>query len=322
MKAKSSPLSFLKYISFSNDNPPVENKIKNTIKGCLSQPKVVIAFLLAMLILVLPVHSLKAESTHELNVPPELINRAPKKRNPSMLSSADWALRCSKKNEILLIDVRGHEEFERIRIPGSMNVPLFAIKTKTFLKPKPLVLVNEGYSYAPLERACKDLRECGFKVSILTGGLNSWKQAGGPLEGDPFAQRELNRMPVRVFFEERNYEEWVVVDASESPIPDSRHLIPEGIHIPFSHNRRDFISGLRSASAEDKSKSPVSFLIFNEAGGQYEEIEAAAQEAKLKNVFFLRGGLQGYKTFLQRQALIWQAEHQAEKRLKKCASCP
>lgn len=293
------------------------------MKECFGQPKVAIAFLLAVLIFALPLHSLKAESTHELNIPPELLYRTPKVRNASMVTFAEWVLRSSrKKNETVLIDVRSREEFERIRIPGSMNVPLFAIKTKTFLKPKPLVLVNEGYSYAPLERACEHLRESGFRVWILTGGLNSWRQEGGPLEGDPFAQKELNKIPARIFFEERDYEGWVVIDASESQAADSRHLIPEGIHVPLLSDKKEFVSGLKTAVGRHESKSPLSVLIFNEAGGQYEDMENVLEKAGLRNVFFLEGGLQGYKTFLQRQALIWQGNHEPRKTLKKCPGCP
>nr|WP_320192692.1 transglutaminase domain-containing protein [uncultured Desulfobacter sp.] len=37
------------------------------------------------------------------------------------------------KEEIILIDVRNHQQFEKFRIPGSINIPIFAIKTKLFL---------------------------------------------------------------------------------------------------------------------------------------------------------------------------------------------
>jgi hypothetical protein len=86
----------------------------------------------------------------------------------------------------------------------SWAVPLFTIKTKGFLKSTPFVLINEGYYYGQLEQECKRLRDPGFTaVWILNGGLNAWRQKGAPLNGDIFAQKELNRMPPQVFFEEK-----------------------------------------------------------------------------------------------------------------------
>lgn len=300
--------------------PPI-NRI--LAQAFLRQRAVAIACLFAILVMALPAHMLAAERTSDLKIPPKLINRTLKERNPSLMTSVESVLHSTKqKNDVVLIDVRNQEEFERARIPRSINIPLFAIKTKAFLKAKPLVLLNEGYSYGPLERACQHLRASGFRVSILSGGLNCWRQKGGRLKGDAFAQKELNKMPPGIFFEERQYEGWVAIDVSESQESDSRHLIPEAIHVPLSDNAREFVSKLKAAIPRHESKSLPSVLIFNEAGGRYERIENFLKEAELNNVFFLEGGLRGYKTFLQRQALIWQANHQAKKTLKKCANCP
>jgi hypothetical protein len=49
-------------------------------------------------------------------------------------------------DKVLLIDVRRSSEYERFRIPGSLNLAPFAIKSKAFLKNKNIVLVNEGRS--------------------------------------------------------------------------------------------------------------------------------------------------------------------------------
>ncbi len=303
---------------------PTRPRINRTLmKTVVSQREVAIACLFVILVLALPAHMPAAERTSDLKIPPEMINRTLKERDPSLMTSVKSVLDSAKqKNDVVLIDVRNQEEFERARIPRSINIPLFAIKTKVFLKAKPLVLLNEGYSYGPLERACRHLTASGFRVSILSGGLNHWRQKGGRLKGDPFAQKELNKMPPGIFFEERQYEGWVAIDVSESQGSDSRYLIPEAIHVPWSDNTREFVSKLKAAIARHESKSLPSVLIFNEAGARYERIENLLKEAELNNVFFLEGGLRGYKTFLQRQTLIWQANHQSKKTLKECANCP
>jgi rhodanese-related sulfurtransferase len=96
------------------------------------------------------------------------------------------------RQDITLVDVRDAGEFEKFRIPGSINIPLFAIKTKTFLKSKPLVLINNGQNYKQLTDECTVLSKAGFIVSMLDGGLYQWKRKNGRLEGDVFAQKELN----------------------------------------------------------------------------------------------------------------------------------
>ena len=77
-----------------------------------------------------------------------------------------------EKQEIMLIDVRKEADFERCRIPGSLNIPLHTLKTKAFLKSKPLALINKGYNSGTLEKKCLRLMEAGFTdVSFVIGGL-------------------------------------------------------------------------------------------------------------------------------------------------------
>ena len=62
-----------------------------------------------------------------------------KKRNPAFVISVETVLeKLKQKENPVLIDLRNRESFEKFRIPGSItiNMPLFAIRTKTFLKNK------------------------------------------------------------------------------------------------------------------------------------------------------------------------------------------
>ncbi len=259
-----------------------------------------------------------------LNIPPELITKKLKKFDPKFAISAESVLRKIKnKEEIVLIDVRNGEEFEKFRVPGSINIPLFAIKTKVFLKSKPLILVNEGYNYARLEQECKQLRESGFtELWVLNGGLNVWKQKGGPLAGDIFIQKKLNKIPPQIFFEEKNNENCLVIDVSRTKNSEAQYLIPQTVVIPLVDNNEEFVSKIRKATDELKGNSFSSILIFNQKGKQYEKVEKLIQKTGLKNVFYLKDGLNGYKIFLQRQVLIWQSNNYSKKMLKKCTKCP
>jgi len=264
------------------------------------------------------------EKNRPIGIPPELITRKLRKRDPAFAISVETVLRkLKKKEEIALIDVRNREEFEKFRIPGSINIPLFAIKTKTFLKHKPLVLINEGYHHCPLERECKRLTDSGFTaVWVLNGGLNAWREKGAPIDGDIFEQKDLNKMPPQIFFEEKNDENWVVIDISRSESSESRYLLPQAISIPFANDAGDFVSSIKRVIERHEKNSFLSFLILNENGEQYEKIEKLIEEAGVRNVFYLKEGLRGYKGFLKRQAIMWQPKEHSRKTLKKCPGCP
>jgi rhodanese-related sulfurtransferase len=264
------------------------------------------------------------EKNRLIGIPPELITRKLRKRDPSFAISVETVLRkLNKKNDVILIDIRNRKEFEKFRIPGSINIPLFAIKTKTFLKHKTLVLINEGYNYGPLEQECKGLRGSGFTAAwVLNGGLNDWREKGAPIDGDVFVQKELNRMPSQVFFEEKDYENWLVIDASRSKNPESHYLIPQTISIPFADDAEKFVSSIKRIMERHEKTPFLSLLILNENGGQYERIEKLIKEAEIRNVFYLKEGLMGYKGFLKQQALMRQPNDHSRKTLKKCLNCP
>ncbi len=244
-----------------------------------------------------------------------------KSRNPALAISVESVLeKLPKKQKMLLIDVRRREKFEKFNIPGSINIPLFAIKTKPFLKAKPLILINEGYTYTNLERECERLRKSGFNVWLLNGGLNYWRALGAPLRGDLFSQKALNKISPRNFHAEKDNNSWLMIDVSPSKSTDARSLIPQSIFIPRLNEEKKFILTLKRTLATYRDKPFVSVLIWNEKGEQYDDIEKSVRNANFKNVFYLKGGVDAYRKFLEEQAVSRQAGH--EKKLQKCSSCP
>lgn len=265
-----------------------------------------------------------SQHSEDLTIPPEFASPPLKKRNPALAISVESVVQRSReKQEIILVDVRKGSEFEKFRIPGSIHIPLFAVKTKPFLKRKPLVLINEGYSYKQLEQECIRLRESGFKAWILDGGLYYWRQKGMPLTGDAFAMQGLNRMPSRELFKEKDYENWLMIDVSPSTRPRSRSLIPRLISVPFRRNEKEFIAALNKLIGQHKAHYRlISVLICSEKGEQYHKVEKILQKTAFGNAFFLRGGIEAYEKLLVQQAMIKQAPHSSKKALKKCTSCP
>ncbi|MBN1931012.1 MAG: rhodanese-like domain-containing protein [Desulfobacterales bacterium] len=222
------------------------------------------------------------------------------------------------KNPPFLIDVRSRTDFEKIRIPGSLNLPLYSIKTKIILKTRPAILFNEGCNNSLLMKECRKLNDLGFKAKIMYGGLNSWRKNKGGLEGDFFAGKKINRMSAGILNQEKDYTNWILIDVSEIRDPDGSNLLPGSIHIPFKTDQKLFSKQIRTTAHPNNPFSSI--LIFNEKGKDYEKIENSLSD--IQNIFFLENGLNGYREFLRKQVLIWNKDKKAKIAVKKCASCP
>ena len=286
--------------------------------------RITITFFICML-LGLPIHAGKSEGNNlaPADIPLELLTCKWKKRNPAYLISPDSVLRKLKeKRELVLVDVRDAQDFNSCRIRGSINIPAFALRKKIFLKSKALVLVNEGFSYSKLEQTCQRLKDSGFQhVSILIGGLNQWREKGFTIEGDVFAQKKVNKILPRDFFAERNCENLILVDVSGTMSPETLDLMPRSFSLPYRGLAKEFIGKIKQALRPHKNDPLISVLIFNQNGRYPERMEGLIRKAGIKNVFYLKDGLEGYKTFLQKQALILRTKN-TRKIVKKCVTCP
>lgn len=210
-----------------------------------------------------------------------------------------------------MVDVRDAQAFQTYHIAGSLNLPDYTLKTKTFLKAKPLVLVNEGYHYRGLEALCQELRTAGFaQVAILDGGLNAWRQTVAPLAGDLIAQRRLNRIEPEAFFPERDYRHWAVLDVSSWP---GSPATPGAGEDRQSRLRR-FLTGQRQPLDVDASY----LLIVSDAGEGYDEIENAVKDLGWINVFYLDGGKQAYQQYLKKQHALWNRTPGKQGAVKTC----
>jgi len=258
-----------------------------------------------------------------LRNPSELSTAKSKAHNPAFTISAESVLqKLKERQEVYLIDVRGLAAFQKFRIPGSINMPLFAIKTKGFLKAKPLVLVNEGYTRTALERECEHLRRLGFRAWILHGGLNCWREKGAPFKGDVFAQAKLNRVSPAALFVEKDYRNNLVIDVSVSKRLITPPFIPQAISLPFDSDGQRFTEALKATLVKLRYSRFSSLMICNQKGEHYDRIEKLLKDIGIKNVFFLEGGLDAYQEFLELQRLATNARHRSQTTLKKCPSCP
>jgi rhodanese-related sulfurtransferase len=239
----------------------------------------------------------------------------------TLYTSVDSVLfKLKKGQEILLVDVRDREAFDRFRIPGSIHVPLYALKTKTFLKEKTVVLVSVGYPDFALEQSCDAVKAVGFgKTSILNGGLRMWMLKKGPIQGDSFAAREVSRIPPEYFYPQRDSPDWVAVIVSGSGASASQALIPGATHLPFQGDARKFAFSLKTLIKCKPGTPQRSILVCDEKGDSYQSIERGIQQEEVRKVFYLKGGLEAYRAFLQQQALLGRPRREE---VKRCVNCP
>ena len=264
---------------------------------------------------------LAAETASVAKIPDDLIARKLKKHDPSLAISVDAVLYKLRHNQqFTLVDVRGKQEFEELHIPGSINIPLYAVKTKTYLKSAPVVLVNQGFRYAALENECRRLTERGFKVSLLDGGLPAWKRKGGQLVGDLFAIDDMKAVSPHIFFREKDYENTLVVDITPVRSEASSRLIAYAQHLPVLDDPDGSAAAFKKLIAQSKNQPFQSIIIVNETGEQYEKAEKIMNRMGIET-FNLQGGVAGYQKYLQGLLLSWKPRDSRIKTVSNCKPC-
>ena len=203
----------------------------------------------------------------------------------------------------MFVDVRDPEEFANSHILGSLNIFPSAIRSKTFLRGKKVVLVDTGYADSRMEALRDGLMKSGFpEVFILDGGLNAWRQVVGPLEGDALVQRRLNRITAQQFFPVREYMDWAMIDVSGWD--SAAGGVATGLGGP-ADGYATGMCGFLAAQLREKAPEARRILILSEEGAGYEAVEEAVMALGWINVFYLEGGKRAYEMYLESQQAMW-----------------
>ncbi len=92
------------------------------------------------------------------------------------------AARAAESGEVLLLDVREDEEWRAGRAPAAVHAPMSALRQDTVPRDRPvLVLCRVGGRSAAVAQALKQL---GYDVANVTGGMLAWSSAGLPVVRD------------------------------------------------------------------------------------------------------------------------------------------
>lgn len=135
-----------------------------------------------------------------------------------------------EKRDLILVDTLTEEQFRRIHLPRAVNACVYQV---TFLERMASLVPDQGRTvvvYGSSERsldalvAAEKLVRAGYRhVLAMAGGLRSWREMGGRVEGEA---PETGMESPGLFFENRLYR----VDLDESLIewagrnPNTRHF--------------------------------------------------------------------------------------------------
>jgi len=100
--------------------------------------------------------------------------------------SWDLMVAMSNKENIIVIDARAVNAYDKEHIPGAINLhhSLMDNKTTENLDKKALIVTYcDGIGCNASTKGALKMTKLGFKVKELMGGLDWWKRDGHPTEG-------------------------------------------------------------------------------------------------------------------------------------------
>jgi rhodanese-related sulfurtransferase len=257
-----------------------------------------------------------------LSIPEGLLHRAPIQIHPNLIISAQTLKRhLAQKQEVHLIDVRPANLYEKLRIPGSMNVPIHFISTKPFLKPSLIILVHSGISQKVLAAACEALNRSGFRIKFLAGGLAAWYREGGKLEGDLFVAEDLLWISPELFYQDKDVDPVLVIDASPGERKRAEDILPFAVSVPFENSAHQWIETVLKKVADHRAGPSLRIYILTEAGGNYERMMPLLASNGLKQFFFVQGGLRAYEGYLSQMVQSWRPRSERVAADTSCKPC-
>lgn len=195
-----------------------------------------------------------------------------------------------------LIDVRSASAYRKYRIPGSLNIPLYAIRVKPYLKAHEIILLDSGPQLKKLLSGCRQLKAGGFKVHVLYGGIVGWRAAGGEIEGmAPSARTPL--LAPREFLLEYEPRRWGVIRVTSKLGKRGKSADPLGGEKTIAlanakHGLLEMVEGIQKHRGGTALGPFVAVMADDPT--QYAQL-AARLKGKARNVYFIAGGTAAYR---------------------------
>ncbi|MCP4492924.1 MAG: rhodanese-like domain-containing protein [Gammaproteobacteria bacterium] len=202
-------------------------------------------------------------------------------------------------NKVVLVDIRPANEFESYRISGSLNLPPFEIKQKSFLKSRHLIIVGNKSSMMDAGLLCHELKLQGFKkVNFVSGGIGSWNKELVGRDAGSIDRWTFGKITARKFASLRTKMKWMVLDLVDDlsekndessygdlKVESFRIGTPESIDI--INNYINTFSGT----------TLFGVLIVADNEEHYSRIESSLSKRGTGNIFYLDGGRPAFNKY-------------------------
>ncbi|MDX1642180.1 MAG: rhodanese-like domain-containing protein [Balneolaceae bacterium] len=102
------------------------------------------------------------------------------------MDSADLHSALHQEKEIIVVDTRSSEAYEREHLPGAINIPHRTMSRETTRElDRDVLYVTycDGIGCNASTKGARNMARLGFEVPELIGGMAWWKREGYPTEG-------------------------------------------------------------------------------------------------------------------------------------------
>jgi len=210
---------------------------------------------------------------------------------------SDKEIKNWQQGQTTVVDLRSDDQHAEWHVPGSLNIPEYAVKTKAYLKSKPLVLIDDGLSNAALVSACKTLLATGFKnVSIVEGGARRWKQIVGPKEAKKIVD-PMRLITPKQYLTVINEYQWLVV-ALDVDLTEVKGSFGQSNYAAYSDDGRGLSHQIDQLKRKRGNSNNYRLLVVSQDGENYSKLDGKILESQLGSIYFMNGGLEEYRNYL------------------------
>jgi len=209
----------------------------------------------------------------------------------------------------LIVDVRASRLFEKSRIPGSISLSREELLRTESLKPRQLVLVDQGFSRFDQAVTCEKANRHGFEnFKILTDGVSGWNAAGRSLLGLSQHFDELHHISVKDLISE-SYRGSVSILAPRQLVAKVQNLFPYSSVIGFDAaglTESEIISALSEHS--NGGKSPLVVIQAND--------HSRNQASQLRSVYIMDGTVRDIEAYARDHSILNAKREEIPQRFK------
>lgn len=208
------------------------------------------------------------------------------------IRTPEWGLYCSPSeiggSSLVLVDIRPESEFLDAHIPGAVQVPPFAVTSRTFLKGREIVLVDDGLCRPETEDLCRRLVQKGVaSARILEGGLMRWRKELRPVEG--LGRARATTVKMGSLNQILSSEDWQVVYVGTN-ISAATVFLPGSLVVPLNAKKS---SGTTEGQELSDLQADISVLLVGDADLPESALGQLGRESG-RSMFVLEGGLDAH----------------------------